>query len=229
MKRVSTSIVLPTCIALTGFAAELPAATILLNPQPDYPLIGGVSCGGDHPSTYVVGFDANGNIKGEVYAWTRCGLSGRGGGYQSTSYSRWHSIVWDLKGTPLVTTPWDGITPDPLFVATDAQGDRISTVQVDTPSGTAYQGMLVTPAQPDSGGASQSTPAPTPPSSSAPTSAASAAAPPTVDASMPPMGTSGSPGSGGGGGGAIGLWLLGVLGITASARVQRRRRASALD
>ncbi len=120
------------------------ATTIALNPQSGYPLLG-VSCGGIHTSTYVTGFDTNGNITGEVYAWTRCGSSGRGGGYHSTVYSSWHSIVWDLTGTALATLPYDGVVPNPAFTATDSSGDTISTSPVLTSYGTAYLGILETP------------------------------------------------------------------------------------
>ena len=127
---------------LTYTAAN--AAVIPLNAQPGYPLLG-VSCGGIHTSTYVTGFDFNGNITGEVYAWTRCGGSGRGGGYKSKLYSSWHSIVWDLTGAPLATTTWNGVTPDPLFSETDANDNTISTAQVQTVNGLAYVGLLTTP------------------------------------------------------------------------------------
>jgi hypothetical protein len=125
-----------------SFAAH--AATIALNPQPGYTLLG-VSCGGIHTSTYVTGFDAGGNITGEVYAWTRCGGSGRGGGYKSHLYDSWHSIVWDLSGNPLATTAYDGIVPDPTLIETNAGGDTISTSQVQTSVGAAYLGILQTP------------------------------------------------------------------------------------
>jgi len=115
-----------TCLlALCGGAAN--AATILPIPV-GYPTLLGASCGGVHVSTYVTGFDVNGNIAGEVYAWTRCGGSGRGGGYKSHTYSSWHSILWDFYGN-FVLLPYDGTVPDPLFTATDAYGNTIS----DTP------------------------------------------------------------------------------------------------
>ena len=127
-------------IGLLLLSSAAHAATIALNPQPGVVLLG-VSCGGIHTSTYVTGFNDAGNIMGEVYAWTRCGGSGRGGGYRSKLYFSWHSIVWDLTGRALVTLPYDGIVPDPAFTETDAAGNTIHTVAV--PGG--YQGLLETP------------------------------------------------------------------------------------
>jgi hypothetical protein len=72
----------------------------------------------------VTGFDANGYITGEVYAWTTCGGSGRGGGYHPTTYQSWNSILWDLRGN-YKQLPYDGVQPDPLFTGTDSYGNTI--------------------------------------------------------------------------------------------------------
>lgn len=129
-------------IALLLACATANAATIYLQPQPNYPLLG-ASCGGIHTSTYVTGYDVNGNIKGAVYAWTKCSSGGRGA--PAHTYSAWHSIVWNLQGTALVTIPWDGVTPDTAFTETNEAGDVISTSSVGTPYGWAYLGTLTTP------------------------------------------------------------------------------------
>jgi hypothetical protein len=128
---------------LTVLSAAASAETITLNPQPDYPYLG-VSCGGIHKSTFVTGFDANGNIRGEVYAWTQCGGSGRGGGYQVTNYDSWHSILWDLQGAVIETLPYDGIAPDETFSQSDANGNTIHDVLV--PGTPQYVGVLETSA-----------------------------------------------------------------------------------
>ena len=122
------------------FSSPLYAATIGLNPQPDVALLG-VSCGGIHTSTFVTGFNQAGAITGEVYAWTRCEGPRRVGSDRSQLYFSWHSIVWDLNGTPLATLPYDGMTPNPNFTARDGNGDTIYTVAV--PGGRL--GMLETP------------------------------------------------------------------------------------
>ena len=129
-------------IAFASLSSQALSATLIeLQPQPGVPLLG-VSCGGVHTSTYVTGFDDNGNIAGEVYAWTRCGGSGRGGGYQSKVYRSWHSIVWDLNGVATATLPYDGVVPDASFTETNAAGNTIYTVSRATSYGTAYMGIL---------------------------------------------------------------------------------------
>jgi hypothetical protein len=128
---------------LSVLSVAASAETITLNPQPDYPYLG-VSCGGIHKSTFVTGFDANGNIRGEVYAWTQCGGSGRGGGYQVTNYDSWHSILWDLQGAVIETLPYDGVAPDETFSETDANGNTIHDVLV--PGTPQYVGVLETSA-----------------------------------------------------------------------------------
>jgi hypothetical protein len=76
-----------------------------------YPTLLGASCGGVHVTSYVTGFDENGYIRGEVHAWTRCGGSGRGGGYQSHTFQAWHTIVWDLR-QHYKLLPYDNVVPD---------------------------------------------------------------------------------------------------------------------
>ncbi len=103
---------------------------------PGYPALLGVSCGGVHTASYVTGFDVNGNITGEVYAWTRCGASGRGGGYHSHVYERWTSITWGIDaGWYALATVYDGNVPDPTWVETDAFGHTISDYCLGTTNG----------------------------------------------------------------------------------------------
>lgn len=99
-----------------------------------YPTLLGVSCGGVHIASYVTGFNSSGNMTGEVYAWTRCGGSGRGGGYRSTTYHSWTSIVWDFKGNYKLQ-PYDNLVPDPFFTATDRYGNTISDACSGTTNG----------------------------------------------------------------------------------------------
>jgi len=102
---------------LGAHAAPLPVPS-------GYPTLLGVSCGGVHVTSYVTGFNAAGDITGELYAWTACGGSGRGGGYKVTHYQSWHSITWGLGGT-YVVGPYDSVVPDPLFTETDPYGNYI--------------------------------------------------------------------------------------------------------
>jgi hypothetical protein len=140
MKVVIALLAVVLSLASPAFAETL----IELQPQPGVPLLG-VSCGGVHTSTYVTGFNDEGDIAGEVYAWTRCGVSGRGGGYHSKLYYSWHSIEWDLNGVALTTLPYDGIVPDETFTETNDAGDTVYGVSISTSYGTAYEGMLRKP------------------------------------------------------------------------------------
>jgi hypothetical protein len=120
----------PLWLLLLGASAA--CATDLPLPA-GYPTLLGVSCGGVHVTSYVTGFDAAGNITGELYAWTACGGSGRGGGYKVTHYQSWHSITWALGGTYLVSA-YDGVVPDTTFTDTDQYGNYV----YDTCSGTSF-------------------------------------------------------------------------------------------
>ncbi len=109
---------------MVGFAAMTAQAQSALPLPPGYPTLLGESCGGVHVSSFVTGFDANGNITGEVYAWTKCGGSGKGGGYQTHTYQSWNSILWDLY-TNYKIVPYDNLLPDPMFAAVDQWGNGI--------------------------------------------------------------------------------------------------------
>lgn len=121
-------------LVLTLLAAGTAQAMNLPLP-PGYPALLGVSCGGVHVASYVTGFDVNGNITGEVYAWTRCGASGRGGGYHSHVYEAWHSAVWGVAADWYQINPWDGITPDPAWTETDSFGHTVSNTCFGTTNG----------------------------------------------------------------------------------------------
>jgi hypothetical protein len=118
------------------FAGMAFAGTTNLPLPAGYPALLGVSCGGVHVASYVTGFDVNGNITGEVYAWTRCGASGRGGGYHSKVYESWHSITWGIDGGWYVLAPtYDGAIPNPAWIETDAFGNTISNACNGTTNG----------------------------------------------------------------------------------------------
>lgn len=135
-----------TTLALLGVVGASNAAQFdLTYPGDGYPALLGVSCGGVHIATYATGFDSNGSVTGEIYAWTRCSAgSGRGGGYRTKTYSSWHSAVWGLDGTFYSLLPWDGITPDPAWVETDDFGNSIST-EPGRVLNYSYSGLLTTP------------------------------------------------------------------------------------
>jgi hypothetical protein len=61
--------------------------------------VAGRICGNGYEQYSVTGVDpATSNYTGQVFAYTRCGLSGRGGGYQSIYYAGCASAVWDAVG-----------------------------------------------------------------------------------------------------------------------------------
>ncbi len=86
----------------------------------------GHSCGGIQEESFATGFGVSGYPEGDVHLSTRCGGSGRGGGYKTTTYSAWASVVWtwlaETRSFARLQGPAGG---SPTFEATDAHGDRI--------------------------------------------------------------------------------------------------------
>jgi hypothetical protein len=118
---------------LLGLAAAADAAnpTSLTLPQSTAFSILGRSCGGIQEQAFATGFAAaDGAPTGDVYLQTRCGGSGRGGGYHVTTYSAWVGVTWDFAGTvssyAKLTSAPAGL--DPSFSATDSHGDRVYNV-----------------------------------------------------------------------------------------------------
>jgi hypothetical protein len=107
----------------TGAAAPLS----LLLPQSTAFSILGRSCGGIQEQAFATGFDAaTGYPSGDVYIQTRCGGSGRGGGYHSTTYSAWVGVGWDFAGNVLSSGRLTAApTVSATFSATDANGDKL--------------------------------------------------------------------------------------------------------
>ncbi len=67
-------------------SATTPASLVLSQPTAFSVL--GRSCGGIQEQAFSTGFDVTtGYPVGDVYLQTRCGGSGRGGGYHTTTYS----------------------------------------------------------------------------------------------------------------------------------------------
>jgi hypothetical protein len=89
----------------------------------------GHSCGGIQEQSIATGFDpATGYPTGDVYIQTRCGGSGRGGGYHTTTYSAWVTVTWDFAGNTLSATRLtSSVTANPASTATDANGDTLYT------------------------------------------------------------------------------------------------------
>jgi Fibronectin type III domain len=90
----------------------------------------GHSCGGIQEQSIAQGFDGvSGNPIGVVYAQTRCGGSGRGGGYHVTTYSAWLAVIWDFGANTISYTtlaaPPAGLAPAATY--TDVHGDQMYT------------------------------------------------------------------------------------------------------
>jgi hypothetical protein len=125
--------VLPVAILLVaGFVAPAPAQTAtpisLLVPQSTAFSVLGRSCGGIQEQVLATGFDpVTGNPVADVYLQTRCGGSGRGGGYKTTTYSAWLEVAWNLDG---VVATWQKLAGapgglDPTFSVQDQFGNEL--------------------------------------------------------------------------------------------------------
>ena len=129
----------------------------------------GHSCGGIQEQSFTSGFDPlSGNPAGFVYMQTRCGGSGRGGGYHVTTYSAWAAATWNFAGASLTDTVTAApATMDPALVAVDPHGDEVyntvtgtnvsacGTVTIGSCSYHAYL-LVVPPAAPTAVAAVQS-------------------------------------------------------------------------
>ena len=133
-RRVILSTVASALIALGLAAPGAGAATttqLVMSQGAAFSILGH-SCGGIQEQVYATGFDAvSGYPTGDVYMQTRCGGSGRGGGYKVTTYSAWATVTWDWFGDTRsfarLEGPAEGISE--AFSAEDAHGDRIYNVK----------------------------------------------------------------------------------------------------
>jgi hypothetical protein len=118
--------------ALTVLPGTNTVAMSLLLPQSTAFAILGRSCGGIQEKAYATGFDVVGGLPtGFVYMQTRCGGSGRGGGYHTTTYSAWAAVTWDFAGNVVSSVELaDAPTVDPTFTTTDAYGDSLQNISL---------------------------------------------------------------------------------------------------
>jgi hypothetical protein len=128
-RRIALGAVASVLIVI-GLASQASAATptSLLLPQSTAFSILGRSCGGIQEQAFATGFDlASGYPAGDVYLQTRCGGSGRGGGYKTTTYSAWVGVGWSWFGEARAATRLAGAPEglSPAFSAEDAYGDRL--------------------------------------------------------------------------------------------------------
>jgi hypothetical protein len=131
-RRAVSSTVVSLLISLALVTvAHGASSTSLLVPQSTAFSILGHSCGGIQEQAFTNGFDlASGYPAGDVYLQTRCGGSGRGGGYKVTTYSAWVAVTWDWFGEVRASSRLEG-APEGLsstFSAEDTHADRVYNV-----------------------------------------------------------------------------------------------------
>ena len=128
MKHTAFAGVVVPVLASLGLAPAASAATplSLIVPQGTAFSYLGRSCGGIQEQAYATGWDASGYPTGDVHLSTRCGGSGRGGGYHTTTYSAWVAVTWDFGGGVRTTAALTGAPAvNPTFSTTDANGDQL--------------------------------------------------------------------------------------------------------
>src|SRR6266404_925890 len=109
MSRKTLLAVCALILSVGAFGAAA-APVSLLVPQATAFSILGHSCGGIQEQAFATGFDSTtGYPTGDVYLQTRCGGSGRGGGYHITTYSAWIGVTWDYTGAVVAS----GVVPAP--------------------------------------------------------------------------------------------------------------------
>ena len=114
------------CLGLASAAGAATRTQLVLDQSAGFSILGH-SCGGIQEQVYATGFGPGGFPQGDVYMQTRCGGSGRGGGYHTTTYSAWATVTWDwLGGTRSFAQ--GGSAGSTEFSAEDAYGDRIYNV-----------------------------------------------------------------------------------------------------
>ena len=117
--------------ALILIASAASAATVQLQPIADAFLRLGHSCGGIQQQIFGEGFDSNGNVTGWVFAETRCGGSGKGGGYRTTTYSTWVAVTWTLSGV-VIDEATRVPNPDPSIAGAYHSGSLVGGANYPT-------------------------------------------------------------------------------------------------
>ena len=129
-RRLILGIVAAASICAAGASAASAASPIpLYLSQGSAFAILGHSCGGIQEKVFATGFGSGGYPTGNVYMQTRCGGSGRGGGYKTTTYSAWASVEWTWLGETRSSARLAGPAEENgSFSATDAYGDHVYNV-----------------------------------------------------------------------------------------------------
>jgi len=135
VRRLTLGAVVAGLIVLVSGCVAAPTPVALTLPSSTAFAMLGHSCGGIQEQAFATGFDPTSGLPtGAVYLQTRCGGSGRGGGYTTTTYSAWAGVTWDFAGAvhdsvKLAAAP-AGL--DPAFSQTDVGGDRVYTALTAT-------------------------------------------------------------------------------------------------
>jgi hypothetical protein len=125
-RRITSSAIAAPLLSLCLAAVASATPTQLLLSQSAAFSLLGHSCGGIQERVYATGFAADGYPASDVYMQTRCGGSGRGGGYKTTTYFTWASVTWSWFGeTRSFARLEGGAEENTSFSAEDAHGDRI--------------------------------------------------------------------------------------------------------
>jgi hypothetical protein len=116
------------CLAAAATAAAAPIR-LALSQGAAFSILGH-SCGGIQEQVYATGFAVDGYPAGDVYMQTRCGGSGRGGGYKVTTYSAWASTTWNWFGETRSYARLEGAAEgiSTEFSEEDSHGNRIYNV-----------------------------------------------------------------------------------------------------
>jgi hypothetical protein len=123
----SSLFVLLGALSLASTAAAAPISLVLS--QGSAFAILGHSCGGIQEKVYATGFGSNGYPTGDALLSTRCGGSGRGGGYKTTTYTASASVVWTWLGETRSAAPLAGPAEENgSFSAVDSHGDHLYNV-----------------------------------------------------------------------------------------------------
>jgi hypothetical protein len=115
------TLILTALTALSVSAAQ--AGTIYLN-APATSLLLTQTCATAHTNTYSLGFDTNGNVSGDVYAWELCGTTR----YNRRQYSSYHAVTWSLTGEVLYVGPVVAMPNLTLPTQYDAYSDSTYTL-----------------------------------------------------------------------------------------------------
>src|SRR5689334_2260156 len=126
VRRMTMAVAAVLLLSAAGDDRAWATTTLLVSQAIAFSVLGH-SCGGVQEQAFATGFDSTtGYPTGDVHLQTRCGGSGRGGGYHVTTYAAWIGVTWDYTGVVvsyavLASAP----TTDGTFSAFDQYGNEV--------------------------------------------------------------------------------------------------------